>query len=139
MLMLWNARHEWPSGARFTFDCCRHWSTLFVRGSDGAATMMHSEEGATQGCPLAMFGCGVLLLPLIRLLKREAEAIKQMWCADDSSGAGKFKKLCAFYNLVAMHGPKCGYHPEADESTLVVAERNVEAATESFATKGFKI
>ena len=62
-----------------------------------------------------------------------------MWCADDSSRAGKFNKLRAFYNLVAMHGPKHGYYPEADKSMLVVAEENVEAATEHFATEGFKI
>ena len=96
MLMLWNVRHEWPSGARFTFNCHRHWSTLFVRGSDGTATTTHSEEGVTQGCPLAMFGCGILLLPLIRSLKREAKAIEQMWHADDSSGAGKFKNFVLF-------------------------------------------
>jgi hypothetical protein len=28
-IMLWNVRHEeWPSGARFVFNCYRHWSTL---------------------------------------------------------------------------------------------------------------
>ena len=38
-----------------------------------------------------------------------------------------------------MHGPKCGYYPEADKSILIVAEGNVEEATECFATEGFKI
>ena len=29
--MLWAVRQEWPSGAQFTFNCYRHWSTLVVR------------------------------------------------------------------------------------------------------------
>ena len=28
--MLWAVRHEWPSGAQFTFNYYRHWATLVV-------------------------------------------------------------------------------------------------------------
>ena len=28
--ILWDIRHEWPSGAQFTFNCYRQWATLVV-------------------------------------------------------------------------------------------------------------
>jgi hypothetical protein len=33
--ILWALHHEWPSGARFTFNCYRHWCILVIRGKDG--------------------------------------------------------------------------------------------------------
>ena len=36
--MLWTVRHLWPAGARFAFNCYRHWSTLIFRGKDGNST-----------------------------------------------------------------------------------------------------
>ena len=32
--MLWAVRNEWPSGARFIFNCYRHWATLMIRARD---------------------------------------------------------------------------------------------------------
>ena len=46
--MLWSVWHEWPSGAQFTFNCCRHWATLVVRNTeDGSGHFFHSKEGVT--------------------------------------------------------------------------------------------
>jgi hypothetical protein len=28
--MCWTIRHPWPSGARYTFNCYRHWLTLAI-------------------------------------------------------------------------------------------------------------
>eukprot|EP00957_Ditylum_brightwellii_P165584 12605519-Ditylum_brightwellii.AAC.1 len=28
--MLWKVRHRWPTGARFIFNCYRHWALLVV-------------------------------------------------------------------------------------------------------------
>jgi hypothetical protein len=67
--MLWTVRHEWPSGARFTFNCYKHWATLVIRNNDGTGTFLYSKEGVTQGDPLSMFAYGIGLLPLIRALK----------------------------------------------------------------------
>jgi hypothetical protein len=33
--MLWTARHQWPTGARFAFNCYRHYARCIVRGSPG--------------------------------------------------------------------------------------------------------
>ena len=44
--MLWDVRHESPSGAQFTFNCYRHWATLVVRDTgDGSGHFLHSKEG----------------------------------------------------------------------------------------------
>ena len=28
---LWTVQHRWPAGARFTFNCYRHWAQLILR------------------------------------------------------------------------------------------------------------
>eukprot|EP00978_Attheya_sp_CCMP212_P030440 scaffold111966_cov57-Attheya_sp.AAC.1 len=85
MMILWTVRHEWPSGARFTFNCYGHWGTLMVRSQNGTALFIFSIEGTTQGDPLAMFIYGMGLLPLIRRLKREVDNVSQPWYADEAS------------------------------------------------------
>ena len=32
--ILWAVRYEWPSGARFTYNCYRHWATLVVKNTE---------------------------------------------------------------------------------------------------------
>ena len=65
--MLWAVQHECPSGAKFTFNCYRHWATLVVwYTGDRSGHFLHSKEGVTQGDPLAMIAYGIGFLPLIR-------------------------------------------------------------------------
>jgi hypothetical protein len=54
--MLWTIRHEWPSGARFVFNCYRHWATLVIPGKGGTVVGIFSKEGVTHGEPPSMFG-----------------------------------------------------------------------------------
>ena len=61
---LWTVRHRWTAGARFAFNCYRHWSLLLLRGKEVEATFLHSKEGVTQGDPLAMIVYGIGMLPL---------------------------------------------------------------------------
>ena len=63
---LWNARHLWPYGCRFIFNCYKAWSTLVVNGS---STFLYSKEGVTQGDPLSLAFYAISALPLIRALK----------------------------------------------------------------------
>jgi hypothetical protein len=63
--------HKWPSRARFTFNCYKHWTTLVVRTGNGLALFIFSKEGITQGDPFAMMAYGIMLLPLICSLKEE--------------------------------------------------------------------
>jgi hypothetical protein len=45
--MLWAVQHEWPSGARFVFNCYKHWVVLVLRGNDSHAVFIFSKEGVT--------------------------------------------------------------------------------------------
>ena len=65
--MLWTVRHFWLSGAKFTFNCYKHYSTLIIISSkieDMAS--ISSEEGVTQGDVLAMIPYGLALLTIIK-------------------------------------------------------------------------
>ena len=86
--MLWTVRHDWPSGAQFTFNCYRHWATLVVRNTeDGSGHFLHIKEGVTQEDPLAMIADGIGVLPLIRVLRKDHPQVSQPWYAD-YAGAG---------------------------------------------------
>eukprot|EP00978_Attheya_sp_CCMP212_P013894 scaffold35059_cov31-Attheya_sp.AAC.1 len=139
IMILWTVRHEWPSGARFTFNCYGHWGTLMVWSQNGTALFMFSMEGATQGDPLAMFIYGMGLLPLIRRLKSEVENVSQPWYADDAGAGGKFDRITVSFEKLEEYGPKYGYFPEASKSILIVREHNVERAKEYFAEMNFSI
>ena len=52
---------------------------------DGEIT---SSEGTTQGDPLAMAMYALAVKPLIGELKSDAPGVKQVWYADDTTGAG---------------------------------------------------
>lgn len=78
-IMLWVVRHEWPSGARFAFNCYRHHFILMIRKMDGSACVMHSKEGVTQGDPLAMVIYGIGMLPLVREVKKSIPTVRQTW------------------------------------------------------------
>ncbi len=105
-VMLWTVRHEWPSGARFAFNCYKHWSILVIRNNDGSgATFLYSKEGVTQGDPLSMFAYGIGILPLIRLLKTKFPAVEQPWYADDAGAGGKFDDIRKFFRRLQEIGP----------------------------------
>ena len=91
--MLWAVRHEWPSGARFTYNCYRQWATLVVRNiEDGSGHFFHSKEGVTQGDPLAMITYYIGVLPLIRVLRTNHTQVSQPWYADDAGTGGSLER-----------------------------------------------
>ena len=61
--MLWRVRHEWTSGARFSFSCYRHWATLMIRAVNGTCHFLYINKGVTQRDPLEMVAHGLGPLP----------------------------------------------------------------------------
>jgi hypothetical protein len=138
-IMLWKVRHEWPSGARFTFNCYKHWSILVIRGNNGTGVMLFSKEGVTQGDPISMFAYGVGVLPLIRQLKKQFPEVGQPWYADDAGAARNFDSIRSHFIRLQEIGPNFGYFPEISKSIIVVPQHNLEAATLAFADMGFEV
>jgi hypothetical protein len=79
VVMLGVIQHEWPSCARFVFNCYRHFAVLVVQSQDGrSTTFIYSQDGMTQGDALAMAAYGMGLLPLICRLKEEFPTVRQL-------------------------------------------------------------
>ena len=95
--------------------------------------MLVSQEGTTQGDPLAMPMYALATIPLIRKLKSKVNDINQVWYADDASGAGKANRLHEWWDLINTEGPKYGYFTNASKTWLVSKEDYLSNAAAAFA------
>ena len=75
-----------------------------------------SQEGTTQGDPLAMPMYGLVTIPLIRRLDG---ACKQVWYVDDSAAIEKIHQLREWWNKLADCGPAFGYFLNPSKTWLV--------------------
>ena len=62
--MLETVRHYLPAGARFAFNCYKHWAQLLLCQPEEMPVTILSREGITQGDPLSIFLYGITLVPL---------------------------------------------------------------------------
>ena len=62
--MLWTVRHHWPAGARFAFNCYKHWAQLLLRQPGDPPVTILSRERVTQGDPISMVFYCITLVPL---------------------------------------------------------------------------
>ena len=111
-------------------NCYKRRSRLFVVGGMETA----SDEGTTQGDPLAMPAYAAGLIPLVDMLKEHylSSDVKNVAFADDLAGAGKIENLKAWWDEANRIRPMIGYHPKASKSRIIVKEENLERATEIF-------
>jgi hypothetical protein len=86
-----------------------------------------------------MIAYGIGMLPLIRKLKSEFPAVKQLWYADDALIAAKFHQIQDIFSALEKYGPTFGYFPEPSKSVLVVTEANANKAKTFFRNQGFKV
>ena len=107
-------------------------SRIFVLGG----MEMTSEEGTTQGCPLAMAIYALALVPLANQLHG---ICKQVWFADDGTGADKVDALRKWWDMLLEKGPSYGYFPKAAKTWLIVKEDKLEEAKHMFKDTGVKI
>ena len=83
----------------------------------GKSTIV-SQEGATQGDPLAMAMYGIATLPLISRL--HTESLTQKWYADDRSVIGKLKHIWALFDKLTQLGPNYGYLVNPPKCLLII-------------------
>ena len=98
---------------------------LFIEGETFV-----SQEGTTQGDPLAMAMYALAVLPLIKDFKNCNT--KQVWYADDSSAGGRLNNLKAWWESLVERGPAYGYFANPNKSWLVVKEDKYNETKEIF-------
>ncbi|XP_068723901.1 uncharacterized protein [Montipora capricornis] len=91
-------------------------SKLFICGGG----QIFSQEGTTQGDPLAMPWYSVNTSIMIQSLRTSTPGVKQVWLADDSAGAGQIVQLHDWYNHLSQEGKKYGYLVNGSKSWLIV-------------------
>ena len=106
-----------------------------MRGDD-AAFELSSEEGTTQGCPLAMAMYALSLSPLLKTLNG---LCRQVWYADDATGCDKLERLRLWYDTLLANGPKYGYFPNPSKCILLVKPDRLERANQIFKGTGVVI
>ena len=92
---LHNIQKLCPSIATALINTYRAPSELFVDGD-----VLLSQEGTTQGDPLAMPMYALATIPFIRKLKDRVNDVSQVWYADDASGAGKLHRLREWWDQI---------------------------------------
>ena len=133
---LLNIRHICPSLSIILINCYRMPARLYVAGS----LELSSEEGVTQGDPLAMVMYGLALLPLIRAIRPDDGDGVQSWYADDGQAVGRFEMLRRWWDKLERLGPLYGYYPRAVKTVLVVKRADQrQAAEEAFSGTGIRI
>lgn len=117
--MLWASQHRWPIGSRFSFNCYWLSAILVVWKSDGTYEFILSEEGVTQGNPLAMILYGLALIPLVEQLQKAFPDVILPFYADDAGMSGQVSCIAAAMKLLDVLGPAQGYYPEASKIIFV--------------------
>ena len=97
-----NIRRFCPPLATILINTYRAPTELFVDGD-----ILLSQEGTTQGDPLAMPMYSIATIPLIKKLKVHS---KQIWYADDAAAVGKIADLRAWWDQLTREGPDFGYY-----------------------------
>ena len=129
-----NIQRLCPSLAIALINTYRAPSELYVDGD-----VLLSQEGTTQGDPLAMPMYALATIPLIRKLKDCVNDVNQTWYAGDASSSGKINKLREWwYHLITL-GHHFGYFAKDSKTWLVTKENCLSTAATIFADTNVKI
>ena len=126
-----NIRIHCPVLALMLTNMYRTHSMLFIDGDH-----ILSQEGTTQGDPLAMAMYAIGTLPLIHKLQGD---VTQAWYADDASAGGRTSDLRVWWDNLLSCGPQFGYNPNSCKTWLVVKPVHLPAAEQHFRGSGVNI
>ena len=93
---------------------------------------LRSEEGTTQGDPIAMGAYALDLSVLQSKISQNNTGAKHTAYADDFVGAGKLQEIKNLCDKICKHGPPLGYNPNATKSCLIVKEGKKDLAMDYF-------
>jgi hypothetical protein len=144
--MLWTARHRWPNGAPFAFNCYRHYARCLVTSPGGKPSILLSREGVTQGCPQSGILYGLRLLLLAEYLRCDSNAeqpsnstMLQPWCANNLAMIGASKRIARVFQLLMEKGPSMGYFPEPAKSYHICPKEEEAEARVAFKEAGIEV
>ena len=109
---LQNIRRLCPALATILINTYREPTDLYVNGD-----RLLSQEGTTQGDPLAMPMYALASIPLINKLSNSNTT--QIWYADDAAAAGKLSDLREWWDTLTKEGPAFGYYPNPQKTWLI--------------------
>ena len=130
---LQNVLNLCPSIAPVLVNTYRSNDHLFVERE-----VILSEEGTTQGDPLAMAMYAIATIPLIHQLSKVA-SLKQVWFADDATAGGHIQELKRWWDSLETMGPDFGYHVNAAKSWLTAKGESLAQAKDIFGQSGVQI
>ena len=111
-------------------------SRLFIIGGGE----IQSQEGTTQGDPLAMQFYALGTNPILQYLRMSVPEVQQVWLADDATGAGKLDKLKLWWDKIIHEGEKLGYFVNETKSWLILKKpEDDDVARSLFANSSIKI
>ena len=94
---------------------------------------MLSEEGTTQGDPLAMPMYALGTIPLINALSDDR--IKQVWYTDDATACGRLMDVRRWWDRLVSIGPDFGYFPNPSKTCLIVKDCFYDSAVSPLKVK----
>ncbi len=146
VMPFWTARHRWLKGARFAFNCYRHYARCLVRCLGGKPNILLSREGVTQGCLQSGILYGLGLLPLAEFLRRDSDAkqpsnstVLQPWYADNLAMMGASKRIARVFQLLMEKGPSVGYFPEPAKLYHICPKEKEAEARAAFEEAGIEV
>ena len=84
-----------------------------------------SQEGTTQGVPLAMPWYSVNTTIMIQSLRTYTPNVKQEWLTDDSAGGGRILPLYNWYKHLCQAGKKYGYIVNGSKRWMIVKSQTL--------------
>jgi len=128
---LLNMFHLCPPLATILTNTYQSASHLFIDGS-----FLLSQEGTTQGDPLAMPMYAIGIIPVIRQLMGLA---RQVWYADDTTAGGSLLQLKDWWFGLLSFGHHFDYHINTAKTWLVVKQEYLASAQHIFDDTGIQI
>ena len=135
MVALHNIRILCPAFSTVLINTYREPSRLIISG--GIEIM--SKEGSTQGDNLAMAFYALGTKTLQDILSNTSPSTKQVWLADDATGAASLNHLKIWWDTILREGPKFGYYVNESKSWLIIKDpHHLEFAKGLFADTALK-
>ena len=140
LAILCTVRHRFPAGARFAFNCYRHWAQLLLHQPGELPVTILSREGFTQGEPLSMVLHMITLIHLAEELQSADLGLLSQFYANNAAFDGPEQRSAQLIKLLMRRGPERGYFPEPAKSLFISdTPGQEEAAKREFAVEGLTL